>query len=311
MNDLHTLFADITFPCMFTAEEQELLCTLDMGVKSVAAGETLIQEGARDRDLWLLLAGHYQVIKKVQPGFPLGFLQAGSFCGEIAWFTGEQRTASVVAMEAGLALRICYKKNHLYGEELLLKIYHNTLTEVMGRLDAMNKLLFQLAELEKQHFGGSLLASPVGFFKGIPFFDYFTEDEVNLIRGMTPGFDRVRRGEYIFKEGDDDNTFFVLLQGNVMITLNADPRLILVTLGPERVLGMDTLFRAGPKRANVIALERCEGLRISLDCFQTLDPAFKLKLYWQMALNFIDRLTPMNIAKIKLEHMQGKMWFGG
>lgn len=299
------------FPMAFTGEEMASLCEQAAGLESVQAGEVLIREGDIDRDLWLLLEGRFHVIKRVRPDLPLGVLQAGSFCGEIAWFTGQSRTASVVAAEAGRALRFRFDALDTLEPDLLFKIYHNLLADLMGRLRTMNQLLFRLAQLERGHFGSAMSTSPIGYIPGTRLMEQLTPEEQRVLRELQPGAEKVRAGEFLFRAGRRYDTFFLLFKGCVVATLNEDPGLMLIHLGPDRVLGMDAFFRDGVQGANLIAAENCEGLRISLHDFETLDRRFRLKFYWQMAENLINRLQPLNIVQIKLEHMEGRMWFGG
>ncbi len=70
-----------------------------------ARGETLIQEGAPDREVFLLLDGEVEV-QTMQEGFivTLNEFRAGTIFGEVAGATGSRRTATVVARAAGEAL---------------------------------------------------------------------------------------------------------------------------------------------------------------------------------------------------------------
>ncbi|MBF0271254.1 MAG: cyclic nucleotide-binding domain-containing protein [Magnetococcales bacterium] len=295
----------------FTEAERAVLCSDRMGVRRVNPGDVLIREGERDRDMWLLLQGVFHVLKQTQPDRPLGILRDGSFCGEIAWFTGQPRTASVVAAEPGLALRLNFEESQHYPPELLIKFYHNVLADVMGRKTILHETLFKLASLEQECSGGMGFCSPVGDLQGFAFFEGFTPQEEQTLRGLKPGLETIAPGGFIHRAGEHYDSFFLLLKGSVMVTLRQDPELVLVTLGSERMLGLDSFFKDGRHEANHVAMENCQGLRIGLDAFRGLDPLFRLKIYWRMALTLVNRLAPLNLARIKLEHMEGKMWFGG
>ncbi len=311
MNSCQQALKALRLPLEFTQQEIELLCNHPHGMKQVEAGEILIEEGANDRDIWLLVQGQFQVVKKIHPTLPLGILRAGSFCGEIAWFTGQVRTASVIAMEPGLALRFSFQAIKTYEMDLLLKLYHNTLVNLMGRLEMMNQLLFKLAGLESKQFGGSVGSSPVGYLQGLSFFADFTSEEEHIVRKLQPVLTYIAPGQFIFKAGQKYDFLFVLLKGSVKVSLNEDLALVLLLLGSERVLGLNGFFQHEVQTTNMVAMEPCVGLRVSIDQFNSLSAALKLKFYWQFALNLINRLAPFNIAKIKLEHMEGNVWFGG
>jgi SulP family sulfate permease len=73
-----------------------------------AAGDTLIAQGARSDDLWFLEAGRAEVRLEL-PGRPplrLRAMAPGTVVGEIAFYLGVPRSASVVATEAGRAWRL-------------------------------------------------------------------------------------------------------------------------------------------------------------------------------------------------------------
>lgn len=311
MNHCQLILEALHFPQEFTDRERAVLCSDRMGVRRVETGEVLIREGDTDRDMWLLLQGAFQVVKRTQPNLPLGVLHSGSFCGEIAWFTGQPRTASVIASEPGLVLRFDFEQSHGYPPELLLKIYHNLLADVIGRKAILHDTLFRLASLERDRFDGEIASSPVGYLPGIPLLAAFTPEEQRLLRTLKPGPESIPAGGVLYREGSCYDHFFILLKGSVKVTLQRDPALVLVNMGPERLLGLDSFFKDGLHQANLVAVEACEGVRISLAELQALEPLFRLKFYWGMALTLVNRLSPLNIARIKLEHMEGKMWFGG
>ncbi|MBF0614460.1 MAG: cyclic nucleotide-binding domain-containing protein [Magnetococcales bacterium] len=310
MSNCQLILEALAFPQPFSEQESALLCA-GQGVQRMEAGDVLIREGARDRDMWLVVQGGCHVVKRMQPNLPLGTLGPGSFCGEIAWFTGHARTASVVAFEPGLALRLSFDDIDNYPAGLMLKIYHNVLADVINRKEVLHDTLFRLASLERERYGGGVTGSPVGFLRGFSMFEGLTPEEAGVLRALPPGVEFIRPGGYLFREGERYDTMFLLLKGSVKVTVLRDPALALVNLGAERLLGLDSLFRDGVHGANHVAVETCEGIRIGLAEFLALDPVFRLKLYWRMALTLINRLAPINVARIKLEHMEGKMWFGG
>lgn len=60
----------------------------------VAAGQPVVREGARDRDLYLVLAGQARVLSQ---GLDVGRLRAGDHLGELALAAGHPRAATVLA----------------------------------------------------------------------------------------------------------------------------------------------------------------------------------------------------------------------
>lgn len=62
----------------------------------VAAGQPIVREGARDRDLYFVLAGQARVLSQ---GLDVGRLHAGEHLGELALVAGHPRAATVLAID--------------------------------------------------------------------------------------------------------------------------------------------------------------------------------------------------------------------
>jgi CRP-like cAMP-binding protein len=79
-----------------------------MSRETVAAGATVVRQGDRDGDLYLIEAGRAEVRQHEGTGETrlLATLGPGEFFGEIAFTTGAARTADVVALEPLTILRI-------------------------------------------------------------------------------------------------------------------------------------------------------------------------------------------------------------
>jgi CRP-like cAMP-binding protein len=79
-----------------------------MSRETVAAGATVVRQGDRDGDLYLIEAGRAEVRQHEGTGETrlLATLGPGEFFGEIAFTTGVARTADVVALEPLTVLRI-------------------------------------------------------------------------------------------------------------------------------------------------------------------------------------------------------------
>lgn len=75
----------------------------DLGSLHIRRGETLITQGAESHAVYFVLAGRFRVERN---GETVGHIEAGSVVGEIGFFTGATRTASVIAYRDSLALRL-------------------------------------------------------------------------------------------------------------------------------------------------------------------------------------------------------------
>ena len=72
------------------------------------AGETIVKQGSNDREMYLILEGEAKVAIEQSSAQEahVGHLSRGDIFGEIAFITGEKRTANVLAVEPVTALRI-------------------------------------------------------------------------------------------------------------------------------------------------------------------------------------------------------------
>jgi CRP-like cAMP-binding protein len=76
--------------------------------RDLKEGETLVQEGASDDHLYVIVSGTLGIIKSV--GKPeqtlLNSITGGNFAGELGFMDGKERYASLVAMEPSKVFRL-------------------------------------------------------------------------------------------------------------------------------------------------------------------------------------------------------------
>ena len=96
--------------------EQRQRVVSDAEIVDVAPGEAIVEEGAPDTDLYVLLSGTASVSVRLDGGSRLdvGTLRAGDSFGELAALLRDRRSASVIAAEPCRLLRI--------GEEQLISL---------------------------------------------------------------------------------------------------------------------------------------------------------------------------------------------
>ena len=71
-------------------------------MRDFRAGETLVATGDVDRSFDVLMSGSVEV---VQQAARLGQMERGEVFGEVAFFDGQPRSATIRALESGTALR--------------------------------------------------------------------------------------------------------------------------------------------------------------------------------------------------------------
>lgn len=112
---------------------------------------------------------------------------------------------------------------------------------------------------------------------------------VELFRNETE-FERYAPGEAVFREGDKGEAMYVVLEGNVELSIRGKP---VETLGPGGVLGEMALIENAPRVATAIAKTACKLVPISQKRFTFMvqqTPHFALQIMKVMA----ERLRKMD-----------------
>ena len=78
-----------------------------LSVHFLQPGIVLIHEGGSDRTLYILAEGELKVQVR---GHDIALLQAGTVVGEGAFFSGEQRSATILANSNGVAWSLSWEK---------------------------------------------------------------------------------------------------------------------------------------------------------------------------------------------------------
>jgi len=99
-----------------------------------APDETIIREGERGQDMFVVAAGNLRVVKSgAGREQELAVLEPGDSFGEIALLDSGPRSASVVAITASTLLR--FERKYLVKiPDVSLKLYRNIATMVAARL---------------------------------------------------------------------------------------------------------------------------------------------------------------------------------
>lgn len=103
--------------------------------------------------------------------------------------------------------------------------------------------------------GGARLISPINVLKRIPLFASLSEADqrnlVSLLRRVN-----LRKGETLFRQGDEGASLYLILQGRIRISLSRQMDVItLAILGQGEFLGEMALLDGLPRSADAIALE--------------------------------------------------------
>jgi CRP-like cAMP-binding protein len=104
MTELLDCFSDLT------PRDRELILQLAMDVP-FAAGDILVEHGARTRELMIVMEGEVRVTighKRASGGRDVAVLGPGSLLGEISFITAEPASATVIGRGSGRVLRVAH-----------------------------------------------------------------------------------------------------------------------------------------------------------------------------------------------------------
>ncbi|XP_072533023.1 cGMP-dependent protein kinase 2 [Salminus brasiliensis] len=188
--------------------------------KVYTASQLVIQEGEPGNYLYVLAEGLLEVI---QNGKLLGQMRPGTAFGELAILYNCKRTATVKAVT----------QSHIWALD------RQTFQSIMMRSTQAR---------HEEYF--SFLRS-VSLLKGLP------EEKLAKIVDCLE-IDYFDKGEYIIREGEEGNTFFIIAKGEVSVTQSTegypDP-LEIKTLGVGDYFGEKALISEDVRSANIIAKE--------------------------------------------------------
>ncbi len=117
-------------------------------------------------------------------------------------------------------------------------------------------------------------------------------------------------GEVIFREGDEGNCFYRILEGNVGVYVNygTDDQLKLVTLAPGQFFGEMAVIEAYPRSTTVVAEGDVRAVEVpeeGLTEYFAEDPDTILAMMKHIGTRLKDLTSDYNDAKILLSEIEG------
>ncbi|XP_058507920.1 cGMP-dependent protein kinase 2 [Solea solea] len=188
--------------------------------KVYTEGQLVIQEGEPGNYLYVLAEGLLEVI---QSGKLLGEMRPGTAFGELAILYNCKRTATVKAVS----------QSHIWALDR-----HTFQTIMMQTTQARHEEYFC-------------------FLRSVPLLRDLPEEKLAKIIDCLE-VDCFEKGEYIIREGEEGNTFFIIAKGEVVVTQRTDsfsePQEI-KTLGVGDYFGEKALISEDVRSANIICNE--------------------------------------------------------
>ena len=135
----------------------------------------------------------------------------------------------------------------------------------------------------------------------LAFFRDFDDSEKREFVSSENYIANVDSGTTIVSQGSIDYSLYFLLKGEVIVTKNEFPRLVVATLESGAIFGEISILSHTPRQSNIIARDEVKVLKLNGQLFESLSPPTQIKLNQQFIRLLIDRLESNNASLIKLK----------
>ena len=142
------------------------------------------------------------------------------------------------------------------------------------------------------------------FLKQIPFFKVFNDKELHKLVGREKVFKDCKKGEYIFKEGDDGSSLFVILYGTLQLVKPGDKgaESIILELKTGTVFGEVAMLTKNKRNLDARAsTTKVVAMEFKLAFVEKLIPSIQTKFHKQLLHILAMNLDTMNMRYAKLE----------
>ena len=142
------------------------------------------------------------------------------------------------------------------------------------------------------------------FLKQIPFFKVFNDKELHKLVGREKVFKDCKKGEYIFKEGDDGSSLFVILYGTLQLVKpgNKGAESIILELKTGTVFGEVAMLTKNKRNLDARASStKVVVMEFKLAFVEKMLPSIQTKFHKQLLYILATNLDTMNMRYAKLE----------
>lgn len=220
--------------------------------RSLPAGTTLIQEGQRGEEVYLVIDGTVDVTVAAMPGKVLANLGSGEIFGELSFLDERPPTATVTTAEQSLILAI--PRDRLFERLERDDSFPQRFYRSLGRsLASRFRSTFSAGGEEEGPGGGG--SNRISFFAALPEGDREFLREEGEIRQVEPG-------EAILVEGEKSESMFVIESGELAVKKGEH---VLATLGQGEVLGELGFLDSRPPTATVEATQPSQVLELRIE----------------------------------------------
>ena len=140
----------------------------------------------------------------------------------------------------------------------------------------------------------------LGVFEKVSFFEFFTDDEKELLTKFKSNMHGFASGQYIIRQGEAERSVYILLKGKVNITKKEKASVVINTLKAGDLFGEIAFFCHRVRITNVVAKGNAMVLKMDWDLFGQLPEETKNKVKDKLVEVLIQRLEDMN--RVLIDH---------
>ncbi len=130
----------IPFFSNFSMQEKNRMVCLSSHFIIFQKGEYLIREGELDSAFFILLSGAVSVVKGTN-AYTIARLSPGDFFGEISFLTNTPRTATIIADDTVLVVKVNKEMLDSLGPSIRDKIKDSIIVRLAERIQRLNNIL--------------------------------------------------------------------------------------------------------------------------------------------------------------------------
>lgn len=141
----------------------------------------------------------------------------------------------------------------------------------------------------------------ISLLKGVNFFETFTTEELKCILKLGT-VKRYGMNQYIFKEGEDAQTFYVIIKGCVSIIKKSpfdSGNKVLSVLEEGDCFGEIAFLLNTKRQANVLPTVDAFIFKIEADQIDGMEESFKGKFYKQLSISLAMKLKNFNLTALE------------
>ena len=228
-----------------------------MEEKYYGANEYMTKQGEEGKNFFVIVEGKADI---VIDGKPIGQLEKGDYCGEVALINDSKRTASVKVNSKSRVHAFCVSKTTFHNvlqKDMNLVFYRRQAIAIdnsAGKEEAEKK-----EDSEKKKKRGPKLTHPSkqevrwllqAVSKNALFAQLSKSEKKHIISQMHK--EDIKRGEVLIREGENGNTFYVIRSGQFRVTSREKGHICYVAT--REAVGELALIYNAPRSATVTAM---------------------------------------------------------